>query len=198
MAFATATDISDRLGRALTQAEAAQVAALIADATAHLQAVIGQRVASDTTTIRHRAPWHDLRVKLVQFPIRSVDTVKLNDVTLVPVRDWSWYGDDTVYVITGYTVTTAKFANLDVTYTHGLAETPHDLKQITCALVLQTLGQLQRSGAMDPGQIQSERIDDYSVSYQVGSGSLGMHVPPAVAERLRAKYGQGAYVTGAS
>lgn len=198
MAFATATDVSDRLGRALTATEATQVAALLADATGHLQSVIGQRVEGGTSTIRQRTSWRDMRVHLVQFPIRTVDTVKVNGVMLTPITDWYWYGDDVIYIVGGYTTTTAKFANVDVTYTHGVVTVPDDLKQITCALVLQTLGQLQRSGSMDPGQIQSERIDDYSVSYQAGSGSVGMHLPAAVAERLRAKYGQGAYVTEAS
>lgn len=195
MAFATAADISARLGRALTATEEGQVAAFIADATSHLQSIIGQRVESATTTIRQKTLWRDMTVRLVQFPVRSVDTVKVNGTTLIPITDWYWRGDDTVYIVGGYTTTTLKYAVVDVTYTHGLTAVPADLKQLTCALVMQALAQIQRTGTMDPGPVQSERIDDYSITYQAGGSALGMTVPKAVADRLRAQYGQGAYVT---
>jgi len=194
MAFATASDVSTRLGRALTATEADQVTALIADATGYLQSVIGQRVEGATTTIRERVEWDDVEIDLVEFPVRSVDTVKVNGTTLTPVTEWYWDGDDSVYAVSGYTTTTLKYAVMEVTYTHGATAIPADLVQITCALVLQAFQQLKRTGSMDPGALQSERIDDYSVSYQAGSSAPGMSVPPAVAERLRAKYGRGAYV----
>lgn len=196
MSFATISDVEARLGRTLTSDEQTQMTALLADATGYLQSVIGQKVEGATTTIKERAPWGNLRVVLPEMPVRSVDTVELDGVELTAVTEWEWDGERTITILGGYTTTTLRYAVLEVTYTHGTTAIPADLAQITCALALQAFQQLKRTGSLDHGAIQSERIDDYSISYQVGSHAPGMSVPDHVASRLRAKYGAGSYVVG--
>ncbi len=58
------------------------------------------------------------------------------------------------------------------------------------------LAQVTRSGAMSAAGVASERIDDYSVSYQ--AGEMAFSVPERVLGRLRAQYGAGAHVSGST
>ena len=88
MAFATSTQLATRLGRTFTDAEAGQVAALLDDATAYLQAELGgQLIEAGTTTVTMYAEGDRLRQP--QAPIRAVTTVTRDGlaVTGYEIRD---------------------------------------------------------------------------------------------------------------
>ena len=73
---------------------------------------------------------------------------------------------------------------------------PTRLRALAITLASGVLAQIERSGAMTSGNVESERVDDYAVNYAAGADAFVGSLPPAEEERLRAQYGASAYVTG--
>ena len=171
-ALATVQDLRDRLGRPLTDAEAARASALLDDASALVRAYTGQAfdmVDAEEVVLRVQAGI----VRLPQRPVIAVSRVVAIGGAGVPevtVLDWVFDGVDQVQVGDGAAVINLPEAWFDddgfpdtyrVTYSHGYAVPPADVVAVVCAMVLRTL-----TAPTAMGGITSETIGSYSYSLQ--------------------------------
>lgn len=186
MVFATAAQLATRLGRTFTAAEQAQAEAILADATAYLQAATGQLIEAGTATVTFQHDPGEARIRLPQWPVTAVTTVKVNGtpVTDAELRDghlyrWGWPAG-----------TGSQFSEVEVTFGYGHTTVPAELTLWACVLAAGALAQSARAGTLGGSGVSSERIDDYAVNYE--PGSVAMSLPARVLERLRARYGGGA------
>lgn len=194
MAFATAADLAARLGVTFTAAQEAQATALLGDATAYLQAELGQLIEAGTATYTTR--WRgESPIHLPQQPVTVVSAVTVDGAALAAAsfdfidqelhlahrRGITDFGERTPYV------------DVTVTFNYGYAVVPAELKGWTCILASQLMS-AAAGGSLGIPSVQSHQIDDFSETF-VTDGTT-MSLPPVVLERLRARYGAGAYVTG--
>lgn len=192
--FASVDDMETRLGVTYTGSEIAQAQAFLDDATAFLQAEIGQLITAGTATYttRHRG---DSPLHLPQQPVTAVTAVEIDGTALtsdeydlvdqelhLPPR-WSSgeFGEYRPYM------------DVTVAFTYGYTTVPAELKAWCIVLASQQMTAAAGGSLGIPG-VRSESIDDYSVTY-VTDGST-MTLPREILDRLRARYGTGAYVTG--
>ena len=202
MVFASTSDLATRLGRSFTAAETAQAAAILDDATAYLQSQIGQLVEAGEATVTIPVDPCDRRIRLPQWPVRSVDSVLVNgcEVTDFEIRDGflsrvaGWPAalstDPSSLVLSAYGY---EFCAVTITFSYGLAVVPPELVSWACVLAAGVIGQVTRSGALSAAGVSSERVDDYAVNYE--TGSMPMSLPERVLDGLRASYGGGGHVS---
>ena len=194
MSFATPTDLALRLGVTFTVQETLQAQAFLDDATAYLQAELGQLITAGTATYTTRAYCNPIR--LPQQPVTAVTTVLIDGEATtgfefidqevwIPARQGHLYS----FAIHGHA-----YADLTVTFDYGYAAIPAELKAWCCVLASQARD-AAAGGSLGAPRVRSEQIDDYSVTY-VTDGTTAMSLPDDVLERLRARYGAGVYVTG--
>lgn len=188
--FATVADVATRLQRNFDSAATAAVEAMIEDATAYLRdEVIGCHVAPTvTSTITvHRTDDLGGGVRLPGPPILSVDAV---------TRD----GHDIAHRWDGEHLAVDWGADchpdpVQVTYTHGYATVPHNLRTWTIVLVAQAIADVEELGTIGRGGAASFSIDDYRKAWAPSeTGDVGYTLPPKVRDRLRSTYGGGAHV----
>lgn len=164
-AFATASDLATILQRDLSAADTATAEFLLDLVSAAMRSYMGQHVTpSVTTTTRIRSRCGTLR--LPQRPVTAVTAVTTAATPPVAVTfKWDGAGSVTAGQSIGYE--TGAYL---VTYTHGLAVAPDDLR----AVVLQVAGRAMGATA-EASAVQSESIGSYS--YSVGgaaaSGPMG-------------------------
>lgn len=171
--LATAADVTERLGRVLTDTEAIRVSALLRDASASVRNYMRQDITEATTTVRLRV--RNGKIRLPQRPVISVTSVA--NVVGGPIMFSTWEGFDTITtstsVLDSFAVEPYRYGifAVDVTYKHGYAAVPDDIVGVVCSIVMRALG---REPA-DAG-IMSESIQGYS--YSVGAagaaGAFGM------------------------
>lgn len=188
MAFATTDDLAERLQRTLTGAEEASAEHLLADATGHLQELLGQLIEQDTVTAHlwvtdPRDQW----LPLPQRPVTAVTAVTIDgtavtDYTVLPHALWREDG-----WIDGAQSSAGEPIRVTVAHTYGYATIPAELVSWCCVLASQAFAVIEKSGALGAGVVQQERIDDYAVTY--AQAVEAMHIPPIPAARLRARYG---------
>lgn len=185
MAFATIDDLEVRLQR--TFPAAAQPVALLEDATGYLQDVIGQLVEAGSATFTARIRAGQCRIPLPQQPVRAVSAVTAE-------------GSPVAFeLVDGHVELSTPFGcdtSASITFDYGYAEVPTRLRALAITLASGVLAQIERSGAMTSGNVESERVDDYAVNYAAGADAFVGSLPPVEEERLRAQYGASAYVTG--
>ena len=194
-ALATVQDLQDRLGRPLTDAEAARAPALLDDASAMVRAYTGQTftlVADDEVVLRVQAGI----VRLPQRPVIAVSRVVAIGGELAPdvaITDWVFDGVDQIAIGTGAAVINLPETWWDddgfpgtyrVTYSHGYAAPPADVVAVTCGMVLRTL-----TAPTTQGGVTSETIGSYSYSLKAAdtgvSVSLGQPDRQALARYRR-------------
>lgn len=192
MAFASTTQLATRLGRTFTTAETSQARALLDDATAFLQSELGgQLVESGSLTFTALVDPHETRIRLPQWPLRSLTSVTLNGETVTTEVE---HKDGHLTRPGGWpSQAGAEFAEVVIAYDYGLDEIPPELVSWCCVLAAGALAQVARGGSLGASGVASERIDDYAVSYR--DGSTVFEIPERVLSRLRASYGAGASVT---
>jgi hypothetical protein len=170
--LATATDLSDRLGRDLTDSELGRVDALLRDASAAVRRYTGQDIteATSTTSVRVRGGW----LRLPQRPVTAVTTVESATGDSV-VFDWGggeevWVGATTTWDPATLIWPSRLPTRVSVTYTHGYAEIPDDIVAVVCAVALRAVG-------VDPTdtKYQSEGIAsyNYTLGAAAAAGALG-------------------------
>ena len=177
--LATPQDLQDRLGRPLTDAEAARAQALLTDASAMVRAYTGQdfTLATGEQVLRAQAGV----VRLPQRPVIAVSSVVAIGGASVPevtVVDWVFDGIDQIHLGDGGCVINLPESWWDddgfpdtfrVTYSHGYAAPPADVVAVVCAMVLRTL-----TAPTTQGGITSETIGAYS--YQLQGADTGVAV----------------------
>lgn len=190
--FATPSDIEERLNVTYTAEETAQAQAFLDDATAWLQAEIGQLITAGTATYTTRV--RSLPVRLPQQPVTEVTTVLVDDVATTDFDfvDQELYLNDLWGL--GHVGDLDGYVDVTVTFDYGYSVVPAELKAWCIVLASQAM-QSAEGGSLGAPRVRSEQIDDYSVTY-VTDGTTAMSLPGEVLERLRARYGAGAYVTG--
>lgn len=194
MSFATPADLEARLG--VTYGSTVQAQAHLDDATAWLQAELGQLIEAGTATVTTRAYCNPIR--LPQQPVTEVTTVLIDgeattDFEFVDQELWIPSRGGGLYTFEAFDGRQG-YADVTVTFDYGYATIPQELKAWCCVLAAQSLD-AAAGGWLGSPRVRSEQIDDYSVTY-VTDGTA-MSLPAEVLERLRARYGAGAYVTGA-
>ena len=180
--LATASDLSDRLGRPLTSAEEARATALLADASALVRAFTGRGFTrADDETVVLRAQQGEIR--LPQRPVIDVTTVVAvgaGGAPDLPVVGWQWDGIDIVR-----TATRSPAINLPeewydedyesypgtyrVTYSHGDAAVPADVVAVVARMALRTM-----TAPTMAGGLTGETIGPYS--YRTDGSGVGTAV----------------------
>lgn len=170
-ALAIAGDLETLLQRTFTEPEAAAADLLLVLASAAIRSYTGQEFTLTTTTARLKVRGN--KVRLPQAPVSAVSAVTSVDAA---VLSFTWYGGPQVTVSapgSSFDVDAAYGCHtyVDVTYTHGYATVPDDIR----AVVLQVAGRAFGTAADQTG-VQSESIGSYS--YSVGgaaaSGAVGL------------------------
>lgn len=210
MSFATPAELATRLKRSFDTATTAQVQALLDDATEALVSDVlgGNRVSQGTATATFNVPTGGRTIVLPQQPVRAVTSVLVDGVAVTGwvVRGGRLILPCPVYARELYDVVRPVLVDsveVTVSWSYGLATVPAELKSWCMVLAAQALAVLDGpAGSLTPGAVQAVSIDDFRVQYAQGSGdggasaAPGLVVPQPVRERLGARWGAGAFVTG--
>ena len=162
MAIVTGQELADHLGITY-DGEDDQLAQAVTMATGVVKAVTHQDFESQTYTDKVLPVYvGSNRVVFPQRPVTAVSSVALPDAGALTVDvDYEWDGLNNwiqLYTLWESTAT--------VTYTAGYSTVPDAVK----AVVLSIAGRLYNNAL----SVQSERIDDYAVTYGAGSPGLGV------------------------
>lgn len=165
--FAAVSDLA-----ALVQTEVNEAAAgvALASASAMIRGWTRQtisRVVDDTVSLRAPAGY-ERELVLPQRPVQSVSRVEINGVPLV---DWV-LSSDRLLRYCGWRYLPGRAPYLDpglvtVTYTHGWAEVPEDVRAVCLDIASMTI--------TNPSGLRTVQIDDYSRTFAaetLGSGTL--------------------------
>jgi hypothetical protein len=165
--FAAVSDLA-----ALVQTEVNEAAAgvALASASAMIRGWTRQtitRVVDDTVSLRAPAGY-ERELVLPQRPVQSVSRVEINGVSLV---DWV-LSSDRLLRYCGWRYLPGRAPYLDpglvtVTYTHGWAEVPEDVRAVCLDIASMTI--------TNPSGLRTVQIDDYSRTFAaetLGSGTL--------------------------
>lgn len=180
--LASVSDLSDRLGRPLTAAEAARAPALLTDASAKVRSYTRQaftRTDDDTVVVRAQQG----EIRLPQRPVLAVSSVVAvgsGGAPDLPVVGWFWDGLDIIR-----TVADSPLINLPerwyeedreaypdtyrVTYSHGTAQVPDIVVAVVARMVLRTL-----TAPTMAGGVTGETIGPYS--YRTDGSGVGTAV----------------------
>lgn len=181
---------------------------LLETATAIVQeAAGGQRIVQVAGDVITLAGFTDSWLALPQLPVTAVASVALDGITLTAGTDYRLIGDrlwrrtgwqtsygapwDVVgqgeqwsaYAPPSLTWPDQEPSTVVVTYTHGYA-TGHQALQLARAAALA----LARVGYANPAGVTSERIDDYSVSYDTMAARMA--ASPRLKAALARQYGR--------
>lgn len=182
-AFATVPDLTDR---GLTIADENQAQVFLEDASDLLRGEIGWQVYPQATVTVVAEPDSAGHLYLPGSPIGAITSVADSDATVLPAEDYLLHNGMLHVNITGL---------ITVTYTVGYATPPSDLAAWTCVLAAQMLARAALADGGLGATPASLAVDDFRVGFsaQQQAGNLG--IPERSLERLRASYGQGAFVT---
>lgn len=192
--LATEEDLAARLGRELTDEEAARAGAMLADASALVRDFTRQEltaVTGDTIVLRPVG----VLLRLPQRPVTavtSVSAVGTDGSTAGALEGWVWDGRDKISLAcagpSGPWPLGWRGPGPDtyrVVYDHGYAPVPPGVVAVVCAMVLRTL----LSPSLTAGMV-AERIGSYNYQLQQGGGAPGATVVMTAAdEKALARYG---------
>lgn len=185
--LAIVADLEARLGRDLTDTEAARADALLGDASAMVRSYTGLDFTvaeDDEVTLRGQGGM----IRLPQRPVTEVSKViaiggdGAPDVTLI---DWIWDGIDQIRIGEGSFVINLPAIWWDddgypgtyrVTYSHGYEQVPADVVAVVCGMASRTL-----TAPTMAGGVRSETIGPYS--YQLDAAGAGLAVMMSQADR---------------
>lgn len=190
--LATTADVTD-LGYT---GETTGIDRFLAAASAEVRDAAGSPISQVTSTVKLTGYLGDDYLELPGPPVVSVaavsidgEAVNADHYRLVGNRLWragGWSGSYTP-------------AEVQVTYTHGFAEVPADIKDLVCRMVIAALSAAADGGeglAINNGGIQSETIDGATTTYATSGDSTEavteMTLPARTRDRLRARFGGGA------
>lgn len=185
--LATLADLA-ALGMTIDGDEAAIAERYLAIASAAVREAAGSPISETTSTVVVEGE-ADQRLRLPGPPIQSVAEVAIDGVT---ATDWR-LRSDRLWRFAGWTAATP--SEVEVTYTHGLPNVPDDIIDLVCRMVAAAMVayRSQDDGAgLAAGNITSERIGDYAVTYGGDKLITEMELPDYLRERLAARFGGGA------
>lgn len=175
-----------------------------AQAVAYLEAETGVRLTSQSDTITYTPHWDDAWIDL---PVPTTDVASVSvDGTTLAATDYKKV-DNRLYRRVGWGGSrwgserrfdyhaADEYVSVTVSLTYGFADgsAPGELKTWGLILASQIISLADKVG------VQSERIDDYSVTFATGAeqsqGVVGL--PASVLGTLRSRYGRGTTVVAA-
>ncbi|MCI4045128.1 hypothetical protein [Streptomyces sp. TRM75563] len=158
-------------------------------ASAAVRDAAGAPISETTSTVKVEGE-ADQRLRLPGPPVTDVDTVLLDNVA---VTDWR-LRTDRLWRFGGWTAPDGP-SEVTVTYTHGLPEVPPDIVDLVCRMVAAALSAYRADDngeGLAAGNITSERLGDWAVTYGSDGLITEMELPSYLHERLSARFGGGA------
>lgn len=125
-------------------------------------------------------------------PIISVASVEIDGEA---VTDWR-LRSHRLWRACGWSPT-CEPSEVEVTQTHGLNPVPSDIVDLVCRITGTALADYRadpEGAGLAAGDIRSERIGDYSVTYGDAGLITAMELPDYLCERLAARFGGGATI----
>ncbi len=197
-AFATVADYERRSGVTLEGPQRLQLERLLTDATAELQAAIGQHVSVGTATVELELDAGTTELWLPQQPVRSVDLVAVGGVALAPT---AWTHRHGRLRIGHSPWSRAGARDVAVTFTYGYDPVPGELVAWTVVLAAQRLAAARRDGGLGSPEVRSHAISpdgQFNEAFMSPTdGPPAGTLPAQVADQLRSRYGRSVYVIGA-
>lgn len=178
MAFATEAELEAYTGASI---DTSRATILLDVATAAIKAYTNQtlsRVTNDTVILPGN---HTNTLELPERPVISIGAVSIGDTALTVDSDFVWDGRSGLLrgtAVSGVLVINdgplvsgtgdwgGPGAQVSVTYTHGFATIPDDIKGVCLALAARSL--------QSPDGVNSETIGSYSVSYSRTGGAVSL------------------------
>lgn len=184
MLFCTIDDVETLRGTSLSVEEAAQCTALIEAATALIRAETKSYITESEQVFNVHSR---IGLKSIRIPsplARAIVAIEIDGEVADPTTYWLENG-------MLFFVDTVSFTRMTVSFLAGTTRVPTVVNLLCASLVLEGLSQLTATGKLSTGNIQSERIDDYSVSYfQNAAVAVSMlSIPRHIVEMLRSNYG---------
>lgn len=180
-ALATEADVEARLGRSLDATETARVTALLADASSAVRDYTHQvitLVEDDTAGIVPQGAWLTLPQRpVIEDPTHTITTT----IDGAPVTGWKRIRDrlwlaggwnlfaNSLLAVERFTlpIFAVEPVEVQVTYSHGYADTPDDVVAVVCGAVIRAL--------TSPGAgVTSEQIGGYSYRTASAAGAIGL------------------------
>jgi hypothetical protein len=187
-ALATVDDLTDR-GLTVTAEEATIAATYLDVASTAVRDAAGVPISQTTSTVTLEGPLSEW-LTLPGPPIISVASVEIDGET---VTDWR-LRSHRLWRACGWSPGCGP-SEVDVTQTHGLADVPPDIVDLVCRITGTALADYRadpEGAGLAAGDIRSERIGDYSVTYGDSGLITAMELPDYLRERLAARFGGGA------
>ncbi|MFJ9662869.1 hypothetical protein ACIRPR_33580 [Streptomyces griseoflavus] len=190
MALAPLATVEDLEARGLTvdPSEVSVVTVYLRVASAAVREAAGTAISRTTSTITlEGAPGQ--RLTLPGPPIVSVDAVTADGRTLT---DWR-LSSGRLWRASGWTG--VEPSEIEVTYTHGLAEVPEDIVDLVCRMAAAALDAYRSdddgAGLATTKEVTSERLGDWAVTYGADGRVSEMELTQYWRERLQARFGGG-------
>ncbi len=150
-AFATPSDLATYMQRDLSAAETATAELVLDLVSGAIRAYTGQTISTATSTAK-RLKVRGTKVRLPQRPVTAVSAVTSTATPAVAVA-YTWDGFGSIEL------DTYEHASVLVTYAHGYATIPDDIRAITLQVAGRSFGTTP-----DTTGVQSESIGGYSYS----------------------------------
>jgi hypothetical protein len=166
----------------------------LAVASSAIRDAAGSAISSVTSTLSLFADGCSTDLRLPGGPVTAVASVVLNGTTLTAGTHYVRM-DQVLYRPGGWQSTGPLPVPVAVTYTHGLAEVPADIVDLVCRMTASALVAASASddgAGLATGNVVSERLGDYSVTYSPDSGVTEMELSARTFARLRSRFGSGA------
>lgn len=177
-AFATEAELEAYTG---TSIDSTRATLLLDLATGAIRAYTGQTLSQVSGDVVTLPGTFDNALVLPERPVTAVTTVVVNDLTLAVNGDYVWPGSDVLlrgsriatpvvngpdWLLGGFGDWGGPSAEVVVTYTHGFATIPSDIKGVCLALAARSL--------TSPDGVNSETVGSYSVSYSRTGGAVSL------------------------
>lgn len=193
MAFATEAELEAYTGVSIDTTRAELLLDL---ATGAIRAYTGQTISQATSTAITIPGNYTERLDLPERPASAPTLVKLGDTTLTEDTEYVFDGRWSLFrgtaavglfvanlpesFLTGYSDWGGPQTPITITYTHGFATIPDDVKGVCLALAARSL--------QSPDGVNSESVGSYSVSYSRTGGAVSLlDEERALLDRYRVK-----------
>ncbi|MGW2044642.1 hypothetical protein ACWCPF_05595 [Streptomyces sp. NPDC001858] len=187
-ALATTADLAAR-GLTVTAQEETVAETYLDVASTAVREAAGVPISQTTSTVTLEGPAAEW-LTLPGPPIVSVATVEIDGEA---VTDWR-LRSHRLWRAGGWSPGCGP-SDVEVIQTHGLAVVPSDIVDLVCRIAATALADYRADpdgAGLAAGDIRSERIGDYSVTYGDSGLITGMELPDYLRERLAARFGGGA------
>lgn len=184
--LATIDDVTNVLGRELTDAEAARVPTLLLNASAKVRSFTSQQISQSTSVARVRITARDGHIRLPQYPVTAVASVTTvqSGIGLPFYWDglvlWGWgrYPQSNIELPL-YNRAWRHGVVVDVAYTHGYETVPDEIVAVVVQMAARALGT-----APDESGITQETYSGYSYTLGAAAAAGPLGLLPAEKEVL--------------